>query len=251
MLNFKILGNLAVVVGDRSCTPTTPKPLQVLALLLAEANQVVHVDSIIEEIWDDNPPKSAMTTLQTYIYQLRKHLAAMGVERPDGLLVTRPPGYLLRLGPDCLDADVFQQLARKGQSLLDTGHPAEASVALRGALALWTGDALADVIKGGTLIAHAAYLDEQRLRTLELRIMADVQLGRHRELVGELRTLVVKYPYNEWLHGQLISALSACGRRNEALDSFQRLRMILDEELGIEPSFELRQLQQKVLASTA
>jgi SARP family transcriptional regulator, regulator of embCAB operon len=248
MTEFRVLGALEVVDGGRNCTPTAPKLRQVLALLLLCANQVVHVDFLIDELWGDEPPKSAVTQAQTYIYQLRKIIAREKLEETGReLLLTKPSGYVLRVDREQVDAFVFQRLAWQGRKHLENGTVDEAADALRRALNLWTGPALADVMPGRVLETHVVPLDEQRLHTLELRIQADLLLDLHRELIGELRALVARHPLNEWFHGQLITALSRSGRRSEALQEYQNLRATLHRELGLEPSPELQRLQQEVL----
>jgi DNA-binding SARP family transcriptional activator len=250
MAEFKVLGALEIVSDGRVCTPTAPKVRQVVALLLLNANKVVGLDHLIAELWDERPPKSAVTTTQTYIYQLRKLIADHRLDPPGReLLVTKASGYVLQVPAEDLDAVVFRQLVREGQQHLDAGRPLPAGRTLRQALDLWQGPALADIACGRSLEPHAVLLEEQRLRALELRITADLQLGLHRELIGELKALVAQHPLNEWFHGQLIRSLSTAGRRSEALQAYQRLRTLLDTELGLDPTPELQQLQLEVLAA--
>ncbi|WP_433325202.1 AfsR/SARP family transcriptional regulator [Spirillospora sp. CA-294931] len=248
MARFAILGSFEIFNGAEPCGLTAPKLRQVLALLLMRRNQLVPLETVVEELWGDAPPKSALTTAQTYIYQLRKTIE---IERlaPDSreLLVTRPSGYMLKVEPSELDVYVFEEEVARGRRLLEAGRPEEASRNLRHALALWTGPPLAGVNRGPLLSAHAVHLEEQRLHALEMRIKADVKLGRDRELIGELRSLVARNPFNEWFHGQLIMALSRAGRRNEALDVFYSLRHTLDNELGLLPSPEIQEIHQDVL----
>jgi DNA-binding SARP family transcriptional activator len=253
MPRFNILGNLEVVHDGRSVTPSPPKVRNVLALLVVRANQVVHPDSLIEELWCQAPPKSAITTLQTYIYHLRKIFAAGRLTTPNGeeLLVTRPPGYILRIPKHGLDADVFDRLVREGHDQIKRGRYAPAARLLREALGLWSGTALANVPLGNELGAYTAALEERRMHALELRIQADMELGRHRELIGELRMLTAAYPLNEWFSSQLITALAQTGRRSDALDAYRKIRTVLRSELGLEPSPDLEQAQQDVLRSAA
>ncbi|WP_432840348.1 AfsR/SARP family transcriptional regulator [Dactylosporangium sp. CA-092794] len=248
MAFFKVLGSLEVLYEKGVCTPTAPKVRRVLAHLLMNANQIVHIDSLIDELWAESPPLSATTTTQTYIYQLRKLIAKKGLAADGEMLVTRAPGYLLRVRPGQLDADRFTQLTTQGRALLDKGMAAEASDRLRTALDLWTGPPLSNVTLGNHLRAYAAYLEEERLRATELRIEADIRLGRYRELIGELRSLVIAQPLNEWFHRQLIGILTQCGRRNEALQAYQNLRAVLNDELGLEPSAEVQLLHRDILA---
>ncbi|WP_239090666.1 AfsR/SARP family transcriptional regulator [Asanoa iriomotensis] len=221
---------------------------KVLAVLMLGANQVIHVDRLIEELWDNSPPMSAVTTVQTYIYQLRRAFEAAGITGPAGeVFVTKRPGYIFVVDPEQIDVQMFHRLAAEGSALLEARKPERAAVVLRQALGLWTGPPLENVALGRLLEAHAVLLAEERLRALELRIQADVMLNRHRELIGELRSLTTVYPLNEWFHGQLMSALSRCGRRGEALDVYRRLHATLNNELGLDPSPELQRMQRNVL----
>lgn len=249
MTEFKVLGSFEVANGAHGSTPTAPKLRQVLALLLLHANQVANIDLLIEELWGDDPPSSAVPTAQSYIYQLRKLITRDGLAEPGvELLVTKQTGYLLRLGPEQLDADVFQRLAREGREHLSGDRPGDAARILRRALDMWTGPALADLVQGRVLRACAVSLEEERLRILELRIQAELRLGHHRELIGELKSLVSRHPLNEWFHGRLIDSLNWAGRRSEALKAYQDARFLLNEELGLEPGPELQRAQQRVLA---
>jgi DNA-binding SARP family transcriptional activator len=250
MTEFKVLGPLEVVNGARTFAPTAAKPRQVLALLLLCANQIVPIGALIKELWGEAPPKSAVTQAQTYVYQLRKiftreNLEALGSES----LLTKSQGYLLGVEPEQVDAFRFQRLTWQGRRYLENDEVDKAAEVLRQALDLWQGSALADVVHGPVLAAHLVVLEEQRLRALELRIQADMRLGLHREMIGELRSLVARHPLNEWFHGQLITVLSQAGRRSEALQAYQTLRTILNGELGLEPSPELQRLQREVLTS--
>jgi DNA-binding SARP family transcriptional activator len=250
MTRFEILGPLEVLHDGRVCTPTPPKVRTVLSLLLLRTNQVVMVDSLIRELWRDQPTRSAVTTVQTYIYHLRKLIARERIDTDGGVVLdSRSGGYVLRLRPEQLDAEVFKQLVDDGRRLIDEDRLADGSATLVRALALWKGAAAADVEMGPSLEAHAIHLEEQRIRALEMRIQADVALGRHRELIGELRYLVGTNPLNEWFHRQLITVLGNAGRRHEALQSYHNLRRILNDELGLEPSPELQRLQRQVLTT--
>ncbi|MCG5213831.1 AfsR/SARP family transcriptional regulator [Streptosporangium sp. KLBMP 9127] len=231
--------------GNRIWRLTAPRQQQILGLLLLTANQLVDINSLVLELWGENPPKSAVTTVQTYIYQLRK---LFGHEAPASeILITRPPGYVLAVDPEQIDLFTFRKLADEGQALLASGNHEEAARRLRGALALWAGPPLQGITAGRVLEAHLADLEEQRLRALELRIEADLQLGLGRELIGELRFLAATNPLNEWFHGRLMVALCQVGRRNEALGAYQELQAVLDRELGLEPSRELRRLRYQML----
>lgn len=247
-MQFRIIGGLEVINGNRICTPSAPKVRAVLALLLLRANRVVATSTIFEELWGEHPPKSAATTTQTYIYQLRKVFEREGLAvSGEDLLLTHPPGYILRIDPGLLDANVFARLAAEGRELLEQGRHADAAERLRSALALWNDPVLPDVVAGPFLESHIAHLMELRMRVLELRIQADIRLGRHRELIPELRMLVSAHPLNEWFHARLIDALHRSGRRADALTAYGNLRDVLNRELGLDPAPELQRLQQDVL----
>jgi DNA-binding SARP family transcriptional activator len=248
MVTFRVLGALEVAGAETVCTPSAPKARQVLALLALNAKQVVSLDQLIQELWDNDPPRSAVTTTQTYIYQVRRLMAREGLEQPGHeLLVTKASGYILQTSPDQVDAGVFQRLVAEGDEHLRDRRAQQAARALRWALDLWRGPALADVGRGPLLAPYAVLLEEQRLRAQELRIQAELQLGRHRELIGELKSLVAQHPLNEWFHGQLIAALSRIGRRSDALQAYQHLRAVLRDQLGLDPTLELQRLQRTVL----
>ncbi|MFD3939694.1 BTAD domain-containing putative transcriptional regulator [Streptomyces sp. NPDC058611] len=264
-MDIDVLGALAVRENGLSITPTAPKPRQVLALLALHADQVVPVSALIEELWAGEPPRSARTTLQTYVLQLRA-LIATALERggpdggPDGgpgpqapartakdVLATLPGGYLLSSGGGTLDVREFDRLAGTGYRAMDAGDFAGAARLLREALALWSGPAFADVQGGVQLDMETRRLEETRLCALDQRIDADLRLGRHRELLAELTVLASRYRTHENLHGQFMLALHRSGRRGEALDVYQRLRGTLVRELGLEPSVALRRLQRSIL----
>ncbi|MEV5336771.1 AfsR/SARP family transcriptional regulator [Streptomyces werraensis] len=256
-MDIDVLGALSVRENGISVTPTAPKPRQVLALLALHADQVVPVAALIDELWGDRPPRSARTTLQTYVLQLRELIAAAVARDGDGaarrcakdVLVTSPGGYLLHAAGGTIDVCEFERLAGTGYRAMDAGDFTAAARQLRDALSLWTGSALADVQTGPQLEMEARRLEESRLCALDQRIEADLRLGRHRELLGELTVLVRRYRTHENLHGQFMLALHRSGRRSEALEVYQRLRTALVRELGLEPSAGLRRMQRSILMS--
>jgi DNA-binding SARP family transcriptional activator/class 3 adenylate cyclase/tetratricopeptide (TPR) repeat protein len=216
----------------------------VLASLLLHADQLVSTDRLIEEVWSDAAPPTALTTLRSYLSRLRSILETEGTPA----LVCGPAGYELRLRPDQLDAHRFERLAGAGRAALARGDPEVAAGTLRSALALWRGPAYADVGDRPFAQAEVTRLEELRLRTLEDRIEADLARGRHEALGGELEALVARHPLRERLWGQLMVALYRAGRETEALDTSQRARRVLAEGLGREPGESLRQLERSVLA---
>ncbi|MFJ8546493.1 BTAD domain-containing putative transcriptional regulator [Streptomyces sp. NPDC093586] len=256
-MDIDVLGALSVRENGVSVTPTAPKPRQVLALLALHADQVVPVATLIDELWGDRPPRSARTTLQTYVLQLRELIAAAVERDPENaarrsakdVLVTSPGGYLLNASGGTIDVCQFEQLAGMGYRAMDAGDFTGAARQLGDALSLWTGSALADVQTGPQLEMEAKRLEESRLCALDQRIEADLRLGRHRELLGELTVLVRRYRTHENLHGQFMLALHRSGRRSEALEVYQRLRTALVRELGLEPSAGLRRMQRSILMS--
>ncbi|MFF9778132.1 BTAD domain-containing putative transcriptional regulator [Streptomyces sp. NPDC013978] len=256
-MDIAVLGALDVRKNGVSVTPTAPKPRQVLALLALHADQVIPVATLIEELWGERPPRSARTTLQTYVLQLRELIAA-ALERDQAgtpartakdVLVTSPGGYLLNTSGGANDVREFERLAGLGYRAMDAGDFVGAARQLREALSLWSGSALADVQTGTLLEMETKRLEETRLCALDQRIEADLRLGRDRELLGELTVLVSRYRTHENLHGQFMLALHRSGRRSEALDVYQRLRTALVRELGLEPSAGLRRLQRSILVA--
>ncbi|WP_106177030.1 AfsR/SARP family transcriptional regulator [Prauserella shujinwangii] len=231
--------------GD-NIVPSALKPRQVIALLVLRRNSVVRTSELIDELWEENPPVSAMTTLQTYIYKLRKLLLENDF---GGALRTRAGGYCLTLPDSAVDLHRFEQLADQGRAALDGGDRERASALLGEALSLWRGPALADVTTGSLLSAYVTRLEEIRFRTLEMRIQTDLHLERHNELVSELKSLVVTHPLHEQFHLSLMTALVRSGRRHDALAVYRRLRENMIDELGLEPGQELQRLHQSLLSS--
>ncbi|MET7815329.1 AfsR/SARP family transcriptional regulator [Streptomyces sp. NPDC005395] len=249
-MEIHVLGPLTACEKGVSFVPSAAKPRQIFALLVLRNGRVVTVPTLMEELWGAELPRSAATTLQTYILQLRRGLR--GVLGPAGgdakdVLGTRHGGYLLDLPVCAIDARTFDQLTAEGYAAYDTGDPETASRLLTRALALWAGPVLADVRQGRLLEVEAVRLRESRMAALERRIDADLWLGHHHEVLGELAGLTAEHPMHENLHGQFMLALYRCGRVSQALETFHRLRATLVGELGLEPSERLRRLQQAVL----
>ncbi|OLF17377.1 AfsR/SARP family transcriptional regulator [Actinophytocola xanthii] len=247
-----MLGPLLLVRGDKVVTPSAPKLRQVLSLLAVQANSVTRVDQLVEELWEQSPPQSALTTVQTYIYQLRK-LLKLDDKPVDGVvasptLISHPGGYILQLPDlDSIDANLFEQLARRGRQELLSANTEAASETFRDALSLWRGDFLEGVASGPLLYSHATRLEELRRTVLALRIEADLQLGRHQEIIGELTSLVNGEPTREDFSAKLMIALYRSGRRADALGVYQRIRTALVDELGLDPAAELQRLHQLML----
>ncbi|MEU6672633.1 BTAD domain-containing putative transcriptional regulator [Streptomyces sp. NPDC046925] len=246
-MRFRVLG--PVRMAPRA--PTAAKPRVVLATLLMQSNSVVSTHALIDELWSEEPPRTAATTLQVYVSHLRKALADGVAGVGDGAqpLLTVPPGYLLRVADDDLDLLVFETLRDEGRAAYGRKDYAEASRRLSRALALWTGPALSGIPHGPTLQTSAIRLDELRLEALEQRISADLRMGRHQELIGELMALAHDHPLRETLHCHLMVALYRSGRQSDALHVYHRARRGLVDELGVEPGPVMSRLLERILAS--
>ena len=243
-LEFRILGPLEVIVGGQPVEIRPGKERALLTLLLMHANRVVAADELIAGLWPDPPPDSALTGLRVYIFRLRRALSASGLT---DLLTTRSGGYVLSLGAAKLDATVFEERVASGRARLDAGDPLAAAADLRQALELWRGPALSEVADADFARTEAARLDEARLCAIEDRIVTDLACGRHVALIAELDELVSRHPYRERFWAQRMLALYRAGRQAEALAAYQEVRRLLADELGLEPSSDLAQLEQQIL----
>jgi DNA-binding SARP family transcriptional activator/DNA-binding beta-propeller fold protein YncE len=238
----RILGPLEIAVEGERVEVRGGKQRELLALLLVHANDVVSSDRLIEGLWRDQPPPSAVKTLQALVSRLRSDLGSAS-----GALETHGYGYRLRVDPERFDADAFRAGVEGARRALARGEAEEAATALRAALALWRGPALAEFRYHEFAQAEIARLEELRLAAQEERIAADLELGRHDELVAELEALVAEHPLRERLRGQLMLALYRAGRQAEALATYDEGRRTLAEELGLEPSEALQRLQRQIL----
>jgi DNA-binding SARP family transcriptional activator len=247
-MRFRILGPVEVLDGERRVELGRPKQRALLAVLLVNANRVVALDRLIEELWGEQPPAQATASLQAYISNLRRALEPDRPARtPPLVLVTQPPGYRLVVAPGDLDAARFVALATEGHRLLAAGQPGPAAQRLREALGLWRGPALAEFADAPWAQAEQQRLEELRLAALEDRLAAELPLGGHGAAVAELGELVGRFPFRERLHGLLMLALYRSGRQAEALQVFQSARRVLSDELGIDPSPWLRELEADIL----
>jgi YVTN family beta-propeller protein len=239
-VEFRILGPLELVVDGRPVELPGGRQRTLLALLVLHANEVVSSDRLMDGLWGEQPPATAAKVLQNAVSQVRRSLG-------NGLIVTRAPGYLLRVEPEAIDARRFESLLEEGRETLAAGEAAEAARIFRDALGLWRGPPLDDFAYEPFAQTEIARLEELRLRALEERIEADLALGRHADLVGELERLVADHPLRERPRGQLMLALYRSGRQAEALQAYQDGRRLLAEELGLEPGTALQQLEQQIL----
>src|SRR6266516_3888984 len=240
-MEFRLLGPLEVRRDDGPLPVRGPKQRALLVLLLLHANETLSRERLIDELWGERPPATAPKALQVYVSQLRKLL------EPDRPLETTATGYMLRLEPGQLDLHRFETLLAEGRSALGAGAPGQAANLLAEALSLWRGPALADLAYEPFAQTEIARLEELHLAAIEERIEAELQLGHHAELTGQLEPLVTEHPLREHLRSQLMRALYRSGRQAEALEAYHTGRRLLVDELGIEPGRELRELEQAIL----
>ena len=239
-LEFRVLGPLEALRDGAPVELPRPKQRALLAMLLLNAGQIVSTDRLIDAVWGREPPRTALPALQGLVADLRK---ALGEEA----IVTRAPGYVLELGSGRLDLGRFERLVEDGARARAAGNPERGAALLREALDLWRGPPLGDFSYNDFAQPAIARLEELRLAAIEERVEADLALGRHAEVVGELETLVAENPLRERPRGQLMVALYRSGRQAEALEAYQEGRRVLVEELGIDPSPQLQRLERSIL----
>ena len=238
-MEFKLLGPLEVGNGSAPVAIAGRKQRALLARLLLDANRTVAADRLVDDLWGESVPESAQKMVQIYVSQLRKVL-------PDGILQTRPPGYAVKVEPASIDLVRFEQLRREGEAAHAAGNAELASRRFDEALSLWRGDALAE-FQEPFAQAEASRLDELHLACIEARIAADLDRGRHAELVAELEPLLTRHPLREGLRAQQLLALYRSGRQSDALAAYRRFRDLLGDELGLEPSPRLKELERRIL----
>ncbi|HLH58362.1 MAG TPA: BTAD domain-containing putative transcriptional regulator [Streptosporangiaceae bacterium] len=247
MMRFRILGPLEVQTGGAWTSIGAAKWRAVLARLLLSAGQIVSTDTLIDELWGDEPPARATNLVSIYVLRLRRLIG----DTDGKIIVTRAPGYQLRLAADDLDAQQFGLLLGQGRQALTNGDPQQAAKLLTDALSLWRGKALADVSQSAFIEAEAERLDELRLSATELRIEADLACGRHRDVIPELHRLLADQQLKEELWLLLMRALDGAGRRAEALTAYEQARTVIADQLGVDPGPEIQQLFQELLAEDA
>jgi DNA-binding SARP family transcriptional activator len=248
-MEFRILGPLEVQAADRMLPVRGPKQLGLLAILLAHANEIVSSDRLIDELWGEHPPETGRKALQMQVSLLRRLLEPAREDRGSSprVLVTRAPGYLIRVEPDELDLWRFERMRDAARQAFAAGDATAAAAGLREALALWRGAPFADLAYEPFLETEIARLEQLRLSALEERIAADLVVGRHADVVGELEALIAGHPLREGLRAQLMVALYREGRQAEALDAYQKARRALVDEVGLEPGKLLRDLEAAIL----
>jgi DNA-binding SARP family transcriptional activator/streptogramin lyase len=240
-VEIRILGPLQVLDDSgREVGLRTGRERVLLAALVLRRDEVVSVDELVETLWGDTAPSTAVKAVQGYVSHLRRVLV------PGGVLVTHSPGYVLRVPAEAVDAHRFGTLAAEGWRTLQD-DPGSALVTFERALAIWRGQALADFAFADFAQREIRRLEELRLETVEGRFESMLELGRHGAVVAELETRVAEHPLRERLRGQLMLALYRCGRQAEALEVYRTGRQLLDEELGLEPHAELQRLEKAIL----
>jgi DNA-binding SARP family transcriptional activator len=247
-MDYRILGTLEIVDGDRKLELGAAKQRALLAVLLLRANEIVSLDRIIDELWGVHAPTTAPHTVQVYISQLRKVLdSGRGDDRKESVIVTRRPGYAINVERDELDLHRFEGRVERGKQALAEGDAETAARELRAALDLWRGPPLADFEFEAFAQTAIARLEELRLGALEERFQAELSLGLHDSVIAELMTLSQEHPLRERPREMLMLALYRSGRQTEALQIYTQTRETLVEELGIDPSAALQQLEQAIL----
>src|SRR3954454_25352163 len=251
-MQFQILGPLRVTNGDeREIVLGGAKPAAVLAMLLLRPNELVTSDRLIEDLWEGDPPPTASKTLQVHISRLRRALGDGHNGDATSPIETTSGGYMLHAEPGQVDALRFQELVTEGTAALAEAAHARASARLHSALTLWRGDALVDFAYASFAQDAIARLDGLRTVALESAVEPELALGRHAELIPELKFLVKRHPLSEHLRAQLMLALYRSGRQAEALGVYRAGRRVLVDQLGIEPGEELRDLERAILAQDA
>ncbi|MEV4661030.1 BTAD domain-containing putative transcriptional regulator [Micromonospora echinofusca] len=242
-LRFRLMGPVEFHDGVQWRGIGSAKQRALLAMLLLKADQVVSLEQLVAELWDDHPPASASGLVAGYAWRLRRALD----DRDGQVLTTRSPGYRLVAAPETIDIGECERLIRQAHADLAAGLPEAAVEGFDAALALWRGVPLADVRPTPLVMAEVARLEETRIATVEARIGAELELGRHSMLLPELKVLVSQHPLRERLHAHLMTALYRDGQQAVALGAYRDLRRLLVDELGIEPSESLRELEQRIL----
>lgn len=250
-MRFRMLGPLEVMSADQPVPLGGTKPRATLGYLLLQANQVVPTSQLLAALWStDNAPVTARKILQNAVWGLRGMLNQCdpGFDGAPAELVTRAPGYMIRVDPDHVDLHLFRRRVRQGRALLSGGSPHEAANRFCEALELWRGPVLSDLVETGTMWPELTAVQNTRLDVLEDYFEAKLRCGQHYAVLGELETTVEAEPLRERASGQLMLALYRCGRQADALGVYNRIRVTLVEDLGLEPGHELRRLQQAILA---
>jgi SARP family transcriptional regulator, regulator of embCAB operon len=245
-VRYKILGPLRLTGAEGPLHVSARKIEILLTVLLIRSERVVTVSELFAEIWVDELPRQATAALYVYVSQLRKLLSRL--PGSDSEIVTRSPGYVLRLGSDEIDLHLFQRHVTQGRAYAAANRHPEAAASFESALELWDGPALGDLREGPIINGFATLLDEARSECTEAMIESNLAIGQHRQLVGRLFDLTARYPLREAFYRQLMIALYRSERQADALKIYHSARASLNVELGLEPGRALQDLQRAMLA---
>lgn len=247
-VSFRVLGPVAVSVNGIDLQLGGTKPRALLALLLTELNRPVATGRIIEALWGQDAPDRAPSTLQVHVSNLRKSLAPAASSLADGeLLRTQAPGYAIHADAATLDLSIFRALSAEGQAHARRGDHRAASNKFSAALNLVTGEPIADLLDEPFVTPVRAHLNQIIANARAARIETELALGRHREILHEIESSVAANPFDEHLRSLHMLALYRCGRQADALGAYQIARNVLVEELGVDPSPVLRELEKRIL----
>ncbi|WP_433550582.1 AfsR/SARP family transcriptional regulator [Micromonospora zamorensis] len=246
-MKYRILGNLRVADGNSIILINAVKMKTLLAALLLRSNRVVPFEQIVTELWGDNPPRRASAAVHVYVSQLRKLLKGSGQRKSP--ILTQPPGYLIRIEEGELDLDVFLRLTEECRRHQRDGHHQEVVDLATKALDMWQEPILSDLHESDVVNRFSVWLEELRVELIEMVVDAHLALGRHRESVSYIYSLLQDYPLHETFHRQLMLALYNSGRTGDALLAYRSARDSLQQELGLEPNRSLQDLQQLILKS--
>ncbi|MDQ1050948.1 AfsR/SARP family transcriptional regulator [Streptomyces sp. V4I2] len=243
-LRYELLGRLRVSRGGVDLTPEQPKLAKLLALLLIRAGETVPGDKLVAELWEQGPPRCAFASLRVYVSQLRKVLINPRGTSP---IATTSPGYILDVSGDTTDFQVFETLYTRGRERYCAADFLHSSELLRRALSLWRGPVLEGIQGSLEIESFVAVQEEKRLNCTELSIDSALALGRHHEVIEDLKGLLVQHPLREPFYRQLMVALYRAGRQGDALGTYRNARRVIKEELGVEPGPTLRVAHEAIL----
>jgi DNA-binding SARP family transcriptional activator len=246
VMNFRLLGPLEIRAGDRVTTLAGARQRTLLAVLLVAGGRLLPVEQLYGELWGETPPPTVGNSLQAHVYRLRRTLQRLSDPGTGPQLVTRPSGYVLELNGATVDTGAFQQSIARARAHLHS-DPVLAHALFEDALALWQGDPLQDVVQGPMCRSVALQLKEEYLTAVEDRLSLGIDIADPVRTIGELKRMSVAHPWRERITELLMLALYRAGRQAEALETYNSARRRLVDELGIEPSVQLRQRLREIL----
>lgn len=245
-LNFRLLGPLEVRAGDRVSTLAGARQRTLLAVLLVDSGRLLPVEQLYGELWGETPPPTVGNSLQAHVYRLRRTLQRLAEPGTGPVLLTRPSGYVLELNGATVDTDLFHRSIAQARACMNS-DPVRAHALFEEALALWQGDPLQDVVQGPMCRSVALQLKEEYLTAVEDKLSLGIDIADPVRTIGELKRMSVAHPWRERITELLMLALYRAGRQAEALETYNSARRRLVDELGIEPSVQLRQRLREIL----